>query len=113
MSAFQVDRLSRRTQGHRTVLYLDQSIRSELPNRSTLKGIIEPGTSDAALPLLGGGTDDGHALSARLRAAATYALWFLQAHVGGNADAARRLADTPEAEGFPAGLVEVSRRPAR
>ena len=75
--------------------------------------LITFGFAAAALPELAAGTDEGRRLSARLRAVSSYALWFLQAHVAGDPDAARRLGDASQAEGFGAGLLEIRRRPIR
>ena len=75
--------------------------------------LITFGVATAALPQLAGGTEEGARLAARIRAVSSYALWFLQAHLAGDHDAARRLAVSPEAAGFGTGLLELQRRPPR
>jgi dienelactone hydrolase len=74
--------------------------------------LVTYGFAAASLPQLAEG-NDAPALSARLRAVATYTLWFLQAHVAGDAAASRHLSATPEAGGFAAGLLDITRRPIR
>jgi dienelactone hydrolase len=72
--------------------------------------LITYGFASASLPALGASANAD--LGARLGAVSRYALFFLRAHVAGDAEAARLLAGAPAEAGFPAGLLDVTRRSA-